>query len=67
VARKRITVTFECDPDAYFRFKAGCRANDVTVSDALEFLIHETNKHNRVSDLKVNPEKISGPGPMVRP
>ncbi len=66
MARKLITVTFECDPDEYFRFKAGCRANDVTVSDGLGFLIRETNKHNRVSDLKVNPEKISGPGPMVK-
>ncbi len=65
VPRAKITVTFECDPDQYFRFKAACKANAVRVADAIEFLIRETNKNNRVTDIRVTPEQIAGPGPMA--
>lgn len=63
----RFPVTFDVsDREVYFRFKAACRANDVSVSQALEYLMQETLKNNGIGDIKVHPEKITGPGPMVR-
>ena len=64
---RRILVAFKCDRDVWFRWKALCRANKVSVEKASEALLQETLQRFGI-DIRERSEdqSMKVPGPAVK-